>query len=99
MFLFYQSSLPDHFYLNFTPSLIHSRPTFTHPPKTDQLQAYLKANLLLDHRNHTQHLLVKANHYFILQVYLLNLSSTDFKFVVFQGLIFKELVAFTNLFS
>lgn len=99
MFLFYQSSLLDQSHLHFTHSPIHSLPTFTHPPKTDQLQAYLVANLLPDHRNHTQLLLVKANHYFILEAYLLNQSLMDFKFAVFQDLTFKELVAFTNLFS
>ena len=99
MFLFNQSSLLDHSHLHFTHSPIHSHPTFAHPPETDRLQACLTANLLPDHRNHTQLLLVKANHYSILQAYLLNLSSKDFKFAIFQGLAFKELVAFTNLFS
>lgn len=62
MFLFYQSSLPDHSHLHFAPSLIHSRPTFTHPPKTGQLQAFLVASLPPDHQNHTQLPLVRAIH-------------------------------------
>ena len=99
MFLFYQSSLLDQSHLHFTHSQIHSLPTFAHPPKTDQLQACLVANRLLDHQNHTQLLLIKANHYFTLQAYLPNQSLMDFKFAVFQDLTFKELVAFTNLFS
>jgi len=99
MFLFYQSSLLDQSHLHFIHSPIHFHPSFTHLPKIDQLQACLEANLLLDHQKHTQLLLVKVNYYFTLQVYLLNLSSMDFKSTVFQDLTFKELVVFVNLFS